>query len=280
MSRIQASFLAAANRPLIIPFLTAGYPALESTAPAVLAMIRAGADMIEIGIPFSDPLADGPTIQRSSERAIANGMTLGGVLKAVRSVRADADGGEVPILLMGYCNPILHFGTDRFIAAAADAGVDGLIIPDLPPEEADPMRAPCAEAGLSMVFLMAPNTPDDRLCRIDQLSTDFSYCVSITGVTGARGAVQDRTVEFLGRVASLARKPFVVGFGVKGPEHVRALGPHAAGVVIGSALIDAIDTAIAAGADPLAALGDRVRELRGAADEVARGARAGEAADG
>lgn len=268
--RIEAALERSRSRPLVVPFLTAGYPSLASTVPAVVEMARAGADMIEIGMPFSDPLADGPTIQRASERALANGMTVAGALEAVRSVRAEPDGATVPILLMGYCNPLLRYGLERFVQDAGRAGVDGVIIPDLPPEEATEMRAACVAAGMAMVFLIAPNTSEQRIRHIDELSTHFSYCVSITGVTGARGRVEAGTVAFLERVARLASKPFVVGFGVRTPDHVRRLGRHAHGVVVGSALIDAIDAAGNGASDVVAAVGAAVRELRAAADATER----------
>lgn len=277
MSRIQEALAAgaAARRPLLIPFVTAGFPDLGATVPVVRAMAAAGADMVEIGIPFSDPLADGPTIQRASETALAAGMTLQGVLEIVRELRAGADAVRVPILLMGYCNPILRFGLEPFAAAAAAAGVDGLIVPDLPPEEADEYRRACEESGLSAVFLVAPNAPDERIRLVDRCSTDFSYCVTVTGVTGARGQIEERTVRFLERVASLADKPFVVGFGIKEAEHVRRLGPHAAGVVVGSALLDAIEAAD----DPATAAAELVRRLRAAADEIGGGAVSGAGGD-
>jgi tryptophan synthase alpha chain len=266
MSRIAAALELSTRRPLIVPFVTAGFPRFESTGAIVEAMAAAGADMIEIGMPFSDPLADGPTIQAASEVALANGMTIRGVLDTVRSLRELPAVKAVPLLLMGYCNPLLRYGLEAFAADAAAAGVDGLIVPDLPLEEADAYRAVSQAAGLSVVFLMAPNTPDARVVEVDAASTDFSYCVSITGVTGAGSAGGAATREFLQRVAARAKKPFVVGFGVKSPEHVLALGQHAAGVVVGSALIAAVDGA----PDPATAAGTMVAELRDAAERAAR----------
>lgn len=261
------------QRPLVVPFVTAGFPELESTLAVVRSMAAAGADLIEIGIPFSDPLADGPTIQKASERALANGVTVAWVLETVRQLRADNQLADVPVLLMGYCNPIFQFGLEAFLEAAAAAGVDGLIVPDLPPEESEAYRDGCARHGLAAVFLMAPNAPDDRIRLVDSCSSHFSYCVTITGVTGARGELEDRTVAFLERVGRLAAKPFVVGFGIKEPAHVLRLGAHAAGVVVGSALIDAIDAA----PDAAAAAADRVAALRAAAEQVGRQSRAGSA---
>ncbi len=263
MSRIENALRASTRRPLVMPFVTAGYPEIAATADLVRAMVGAGADMIEIGMPFSDPLADGPTIQAASEVALGNGMTIAGVLDIVRDLRAGPSLDAVPILLMGYCNPLFRYGLDRFALNAAAAGVDGLIVPDLPPEEAGEYREACAAAGLSTVFLMAPNTPDDRVRAVDAASTHFSYCVSVTGVTGARGSLAASTVEFLERVAGLAEKPFVVGFGVKSAEQVRVLGPHAAGIVVGSALIDAMRQS----SDPTSAVAELVSELSEAARE-------------
>ena len=267
MSRIETLLSNPDKRPLIVPFVTAGYPEFDSTANLVRAMAAAGADMIEIGMPFSDPLADGPTIQAASEIALENGMTVRGVLDIVRELRAGSGLDQVPLLLMGYCNPLFRYGLARFARDAAAAGVDGLIVPDLPPEESGEFREVCAAAELSTVFLMAPNTPDDRVRVVDAASTDFSYCVSVTGVTGARGGLSEGTVQFLERVAGLAEKPIVVGFGVKSAEHVRVLGPHAAGIVVGSALIDAMKQAD----DPVTAVADLVTELCEAARDGGQG---------
>jgi tryptophan synthase alpha chain len=241
VDRVANAFAAGreAGRPLVVPFITAGYPTATATVPIVTALAAAGADMIEIGMPFSDPLADGPTIQHSSEIALRNGMTVRKTLESVRQIRAS--GTDAPLILMGYCNPLYAYVVDAFLEAAAQAGVDGLIIADMPPDEADEFLAGCKDVGVSLTFLVAPNAPDDRVRKVDAASTHFSYCVTVTGVTGARSDVEGRTVDFLQRMRRLATKPFVVGFGIKKPEHVAALGPHADGVVVGSAIIDAIE---------------------------------------
>jgi tryptophan synthase alpha chain len=271
-ARIAAAFAAGRReaRPLIVPFITAGFPTAGATLPIVRELAAAGADMIEIGMPFSDPLADGPTIQRASEVALRNGTTVANTLERVAALRAE--GLALPLVLMGYCNPLYAHGLERFVNDAAAAGVDGMIVADLPPEEADDYLAACGEAGMSATFLVAPNAPDERIRRVDGASTHFSYCVTVTGVTGARHDVQRRSIDFLARMRRLASKPFVVGFGVKEPAHVTALGPHADGVVIGSALIDAIEAA--SGASTLAKGGARSSPMRHARRDAAGGAAA------
>jgi len=249
----------------VIPFVTAGYPDRQSTPAVVAALAESGADVVEIGIPFSDPLADGPTIQKSSEHALAAGMSVTGVLEIVESVRRASAAAQLPLVLMGYINPLLAYGLERFLDDAKAAGVDGLIVPDVPPEEGSEYRQACVERGLSATFLVAPNAPDERIRLVDQFSTHFSYCVTVTGVTGARNEVQERTVGFLRRVRGLALKPFVVGFGIKEAAHVRELGGEADGVVVGSALIDALSR----GGDPAAAAAELIGPLRAAAEEVA-----------
>ncbi len=271
--RIEAAFAAgrAAARPLVIPFITAGFPAADATGPIVMAMAAAGADIVEIGMPFSDPLADGPTIQRSSEVALRNGTTVAGTLGVVGDLRAR--GLSTPVVLMGYLNPLLAYGLERFLADAVAAGVDGLIVPDLPPDEAADYLEGCRQHGLSATFLVAPNAPDDRVVKVDEASTHFNYCVTVTGVTGARSDVEERTIEFLQRVRRLATKPFVVGFGIKRGTHVTALGPHADGIVVGSAVIDAIE---AEGDDPAGAAARVLAPLCAAADELAAANNPGE----
>jgi tryptophan synthase alpha chain len=224
-----------------VPFVTAGFPRSSATVPVVRALAGAGADMVEIGMPFSDPLADGPTIQRSSEVALRGGMTVKKTLAAVTELRGG--GLETPIILMGYCNPLYAYGLEAFLSDAAVAGVDGLIVADMPPDEAEELLTGCRAVGLGVTFLVAPNAPDERIRAVDAASTHFSYCVTVTGVTGARSDVQERTVSFLRRMRDLAQKPFVAGFGVKRAAHVEALGRYADGVVVGSALIDAIEAA-------------------------------------
>ncbi|MEW5702093.1 MAG: tryptophan synthase subunit alpha [Candidatus Zixiibacteriota bacterium] len=234
-SRIVGLF---AHEPPVIPFLTAGFPTRRMFLDTAIAAHEAGAKALEVGMPFSDPLADGPAIQRASQMALSGGTTLSRVLDLAASLRARM---PIPIFLMGYLNPILRFGPARFAAAAAAAGVDGTIIPDWPPEEAGEWIRHSREHGLANVFLMAPTTAAPRLRHIDRVSTDFSYCVAVTGVTGARSGIADSTREFLRRVRHLARKPVVVGFGIAAPDHVRALAGLADGFVIGSALVPLLE---------------------------------------
>lgn len=237
MNRLRALLAGRGERTLVVPYLTAGFPAREETLELLLALERGGADAIEVGLPFSDPLADGPVIQSCSQRALEGGVTHGWILEAVAGFRKRS---EIPLILMGYLNPILAYGPDRFFADAADAGADGLIVPDAPPEEAAPHLPVAERAGLSWIFLAAPTSTDRRLREIDARSTDLNYCVSVAGVTGARDALPDSVVDYLARAEHNMDKPFVVGFGIARPEHVRQVSPPAAGVVVGSALLQAL----------------------------------------
>ena len=261
-NRIQNKFasLRESGQKALIPYITPDYPFKGITTDLLRALEEAGADLIELGIPFSDPLADGETIQRSSEFALAQGANVKSILQSVQEFRVRS---SLPLLMMGYVNPILHFGLKKFCESCQSAGVDGLIIPDLPPEESADLVATCKQSGLSNVFLIAPTTPEPRIRDIDALSTDFSYCVSVTGVTGARtqpggdGSID----EFLLRVKRNTRKPFVVGFGISKPEHVRRVWNHADGAVVGSSLINVLAGAPSAH-ESLRAASDFLRSLR------------------
>jgi tryptophan synthase alpha chain len=244
MNRIQKKFasLKGSRQKALVPYITPEYPFKGITLGLLRALEEGEADLVEVGIPFSDPLADGETIQHSSEIALKNGATIECILRAVREFRTSSD---LPVLLMGYVNPIFRFGIDKFLAACHDSGVDGLIVPDLPPEEAGELRRLSASHDISNVFLIAPTTSDSRIKVIDDCSTDFSYCVSVTGVTGARtelggGSGLD---EFLARVRKNALKPFVVGFGISQKEHVQRVWQNADGAVVGSSLITALSKA-------------------------------------
>ncbi len=234
--------LDASRRKALIPYITPEYPVRDVTLPLLLGLDDAGADFIEVGMPYSDPLADGPTIQLSSDVALKNGATLARILDAIRKFRG---GSETPILLMGYVNPILRTGVDVFMRQVVSAGVDGLIIPDLPPEEAGEFLEMARVHRLALVFLVAPTSTDERLRRVDGLTSEFLYCVSVTGVTGAqtRWGGGGGLEPFLRRVRANVRKRFVVGFGISTPEHVADVWKHADGAVVGSALIKSMASA-------------------------------------
>lgn len=221
-------------------FLTAGYPDVESTVDLILGFEKNGVDMIELGMPFSDPLADGPTIQYSSTEAIRKGITMKKIFDIVRDVRKQS---EIPIILMGYINPVLRYGVEVFCKEASEAGVDGLIIPDIPMEESGIISREAAEYGLPIIYLVAPNTPDERMSEIDARSEGFVYCVSVTGVTGARGGDEvARSVQrFISRVRkNITRNPKMVGFGIKSHEDAQRIAADMDGFIVGSALIDTI----------------------------------------
>lgn len=243
MNRIDTRLasLRQSGRKALIPFITAGDPGLETAVPVMHALVAAGADLIELGVPFSDPMADGPVIQRSSERALERGAGLRYVLDSVRRFREGDD--ATPVVLMGYLNPIEIRGAQAFAAAAAEAGVDGLLLVDLPPEEAQEMRVLFNQHGLALVLLAAPTTSPERLQRIADEAQGYLYYVSFAGVTGADSL---RPLDVAERVAGLrarAKVPVVVGFGVKDAASASALAPLADGVVVGSALVDALDRA-------------------------------------
>ncbi|MFH1598937.1 MAG: tryptophan synthase subunit alpha [Pseudomonadota bacterium] len=243
-SRIRIKFeaLAQANRKALVPFITAGDPSLEATVPVMHALVRAGADVIELGVPFSDPMADGPSIQRSSERAIERGAGLRYVLRCVASFReSDAD---TPVVLMGYLNPIEILGADAFARDAAAAGVDGVLLVDLPPEEAGPNRAAFNAAGLDLISLVAPTTTEERLARLASESQGYLYYVSFAGVTGGSQLDVTDVLKRAGDLRARAKVPVLVGFGIRDAASAAALAPAADGVVVGSALVDAL-----AGAD-------------------------------
>ncbi len=238
MNRIRSLW---ANRPahrkLLVPFFTAGYPDLATSVELVRAAVAAGADMIEIGMPFSDPLADGPSIQFSSHIALQNGVNLKGILGAVADLRRTVD---TPIILMGYFNPLLVYGLERFLRDAHRAGVDGLIIPDLPVDEAGEYRQEAAAHDLSTVFLVSPTSAPDRVKQIDKSSTDFVYAVTVTGVTGAGKVFGAATDTYLKSLKRVLNRPFVAGFGVSTAESARRMACFADGVVIGSALVEVV----------------------------------------
>ena len=241
LNRLQTTFerAKAEGRIALMPFMTVGYPDLESSYAIIKAMVDAGADGIELGIPFSDPLADGPTIQKASYRALQQGTTPLDALTIVRRLRAD--GVAVPLILMGYWNTFLACGEDRFISDAAAAGADGLIIVDLPPEESDATRAHCLELGLNLIYLAAPTSDDARIAEIVPRASGFIYCVGVVGVTGARAQLSQELPDFLRRLRTKTDLPLAVGFGISKREHIDALRGLADAVIVASALIDIVE---------------------------------------
>jgi tryptophan synthase alpha chain len=252
----------------VVAYITAGDPTLDATHKFVLALAEAGADVIELGIPFSDPLADGPTIQRASERALKDHTTLAQVIDLVREIRKSS---EVPIVLFGYYNPVLQMGLEKFASAAANAGADGVLITDLTPEESDDYRRILAAHHLDTIFLGAPTSTDDRLAKIAAVSSGFLYLISRTGVTGAKDALPDDLPALLRRARKVTQLPIAVGFGISLPGHVSVLGGLADAAVVGSALVSEIENATAknptaANIDAAAtALAARIRSLKEAA---------------
>jgi tryptophan synthase alpha chain len=242
MGRIGDRFarLRAAGEKALMPFVTSGDPDLGTTAELVLAMADAGADAIELGVPFSDPTADGPTIQRASERALAGGTTLRRVLALVKQLRPQV---EIPLLLMGYANPFYALGVDGFVAEAGAAGVDGVICPDLPPEEGADLYGALERAGIDGVLLAAPTTTPARLALLVERTRGFLYCVSLTGVTGARASVAQGVEASVRAAKALRDVPVCVGFGVSTPAHAAEIGRYADGVVVGGAIVDRIERA-------------------------------------
>ncbi|MGH6870492.1 MAG: tryptophan synthase subunit alpha [Rhizomicrobium sp.] len=237
MTRIASRFaqLKTSNRAAFIPFVTAGDPDAETTAAILAKLPGAGADLIELGVPFSDPMADGPAVQASSQRALKSGMTLHKVLDLVRQFRkADA---ATPIVLMGYYNPIHAYGTARFARDAGAADVDGLITVDLPPEEDEVLRAPAAAHGIDIVRLAAPTSDDARLGTILNGAGGFLYYVSIAGVTGTKSFAQDDVKAAVARVKARATLPCCVGFGIRTPEQAAGIARFADGAVVGSAIV-------------------------------------------
>jgi tryptophan synthase alpha chain len=263
LGRISRKFraLADAGELGLIAYITAGDPSLDASAKIVLAAAEAGADIIELGIPFSDPVADGPVIQRASERALRNGATLAGVLGLVRDLRAHTD---VPLVLFSYFNPILQMGLRKFAESAAYAGADGILATDLTPEEAHEYRTVMQAHGLDTIFLAAPTSTDQRLERIAKASAGFLYLVSRTGVTGARQALPEGLPQLVRRIRNLTTLPIAVGFGISLPSHVSVLGGIADAAVVGSALMAAVEGAASVDA-AVAAVASRVRALKNAA---------------
>lgn len=241
MSRITEKFAALARQgeKALITFITAGDPDLATTETLIPLMERAGADIIELGVPFSDPMADGPTIQLASERALAAGTTVAKILAMVKSVRRHS---QVPLLLMGYYNPIFVYGPEKFLADAAAAGVDGVLLVDLPPEEAGAFKAMADRYGVNVIFLLTPTSDKARLDKVVRLGSGFIYYVSVTGVTGARQSVASSVFDAVAAIRAKVRLPLAVGFGIADPEQAGRVASVADGVVVGSAIVKLFET--------------------------------------
>lgn len=264
MSRLDATFATLRNtgRKALIPFITAGDPSLEATVPVMHALVAAGADAIELGMPFSDPMADGPVIQQSSERAIARGAGTDYVFQCVRNFRAQD--AHTPVVLMGYLNPIEIRGYAKFAQQVAEAGVDGLLLVDLPPEEAEETQTIFDQAGLALIHLAAPTTDDARLRRLCTNAQGYVYYVSFAGVTGASHLDAQAASDKLRAIRGLAKVPVVAGFGIKDAASATAMARDADGVVVGSALV----SAMAQAANPVQAAESFLRTLRCALDAL------------
>lgn len=260
MSRLQHTFakLRASNTGGLVTYVTAGDPDIKRSTAVVLAIAGAGADVIEIGVPFSDPIADGPVIQRASERALAAGASLTSVLDLVAEVRRTI---ETPIVLFTYVNPVVRMGTDRFVARAAEAGVDGVLLLDLPLEEAGPMHEALESAGLDTILLISPTTTPARLATAATMGRGFLYAISRLGVTGVRDNVAGTARPVVEQIRAVTDLPVALGFGLSRPEHVRETCTYADAAVVGSALVQVI--ADAAPGDEARAAGAFVRWLKG-----------------
>ena len=257
MSRIQSRFAALRkqHRKALIPYITAGDPVPILTVPLMRALVEAGADILELGVPFSDPMADGPVIQRSAERALANGVSLGDVIGMVHAFRAQD--AETPVVLMGYANPIEAMGGERFLAAAATAGVDGVIVVDYPPEEATSFTALAKSRGIDPIFLLAPTSTPERIQEVARAGSGYLYYVSLKGVTGAASLDFTDLANRIPLLRSATQLPIGVGFGIRDAQSARRVAEIADAVVIGSRIIQEIETA---GPEHAVA---RVRELIG-----------------
>jgi tryptophan synthase alpha chain len=264
-TRISRRFraLSEAGELGLVAYITAGDPTLDATEKIVLAAAQAGADVIELGVPFSDPVADGPTIQRASERALASGTTLEGVLGLVKRIRAKSD---VPIVLFSYFNPMLQMGLAKFAAAAAAAGADGVLATDLTPEEAGDYRKALAANGLDAIFLVAPTTSNARLGAVAEASSGFLYLISRNGITGAQNELPTDLPALVRRVRQSTKLPVAVGFGISQPTHVSVLGGLVDAAVVGSALVAEIEKAGSADA-AAGAVAAKIASLKGAASK-------------
>jgi tryptophan synthase alpha chain len=260
LGRLAATFAALRERGerALIPYFTAGDPSLALTRRLVIEAARRGADVIELGVPFSDPLADGPVIQRATQRALQAGVTLPRVLELARELRGET---SVPLVFMTYYNPILAFGLKAFCGTAVESGVDGVIVADLPPEESGPLRAEAHAAGLDVIHLVAPTSTPDRMRKIAQASGGFLYMVSLTGVTGVRAQLPAELQQHLRTLRGITTKPICVGFGIGTPEQAAAVGQSADGVIVASAIVQLVEKHAGAG-DLVTKIGDFIASLK------------------
>lgn len=265
MSRIKETFkqLQQAGRKGLVPFVTAGDPSLDETLAIIRTLEAAGADLIELGVPFSDPAADGPTIQASSQRALEQGTTLTGVLELVRRVRLES---QIPLVLMGYYNPVLSYGNARFAEDAAAAGVDGVLIVDLPPEEAEELQRFLRPAGVDLITLLAPTTPPERRAALAARAEGYIYYVSMTGITGTQSVDAAAIEQEVRALLAISPVPVAVGFGITSAEDARSIAAFADAAVVGSALVKVI--AAAPAAEWLQRVEEFVRDLRQGIDQL------------
>jgi tryptophan synthase alpha chain len=272
MNRIDALFrrLRGENRRALMPFVTAGDPDLPTTAALIAAMVKHGAHMVELGIPYSDPIADGPVISASYHRALTRGVKLDQIFQALRTLRAEAV-SETPIVTMISYAIIHRAGVERYLRDAAEAGVDGLIVPDLPVEEAEALFQKVGDAGLALIQLVTPTTPRPRALQIARTTTGFLYYVSVAGITGERKEIPPELAENVAWLRSETDLPICIGFGIGSPEQVRALAPAADGLIVGSALVRRIADAAESGrprAELVASIAGFIAELAGALEDV------------
>ena len=267
MNRIDALFarLKAERRRALMPFLAAGDPDLDTTRALVAEMVARGADMVELGIPYSDPIADGPVIAASYTRALRGGVKLDGIFASVKTLRDQHLIGQSPVVTMVSYAIVHRRGVDRYLKDASEAGVDGLIVPDLPVEEAGGLLKLVSAAGLSLIQLVTPTTPRERALRIAATTTGFLYYVSVAGITGERAALPADLAENVGWLRSQTELPICIGFGISTPDHVRALAPVADGLIVGSAIVRRLEGAAGRPRDQVVAgVGDFVAELAAA----------------
>ncbi len=259
MSRILDVFRPGKHK-ILIPYVTVGYPSIDDTLKVVPLLAASGCDMVELGIPFSDPLADGATIQQASFSALKNGVTPEVCLEIAAKLHKQVD---IPLLFMTYYNPVFHYGLEKFSRDCATAGVSGLIIPDLPPEEASPLEATTRKHGLDLIYLLAPNSTDERVKLVASQSQGFIYLVSVSGVTGARKALPPDLADFVDRVRKTTTQPLCVGFGISSPEQATQVARLADGVIVGSRIVNLMEAG-----DDLISVGNFIKELRHALNEL------------